>query len=272
MAERLGAGTFLGRTSIRAASGALQVQEAAYGAGMRLAAHEHERAHLCFVLEGSYEEAVEGRTRSRAPLDLIWYPAGAVHAEHHRGAGRHLLIELAGELVLPLMEGGLPIDVRARRSPELVATARQVVLELRRCEDTGGLALEALVAELLSGLCSNRRPRGGGEPVWMARVDERLRASYREGVPLRELARLAGVDHAHLARTWKRLRGRTLGDELRRLRLMEACRRLASERTPLATIALETGFADQSHLGRALRRSQGTTPARFRRELGGRGT
>lgn len=179
MAERLGAGSFLGRTSMRASGASLHVEEAIYGPGLRLPAHEHAHAHLCFVLEGCYEESVENRPQRRSPVDLIWYPPGAVHAERHLEGGRHLLIELGAELVDPLVEHGLPTSVRVLRAPELVAAARRVVLELRRREDAGGLALESGVAELLSGLCRDQRPRRVAEPAWMARVDERLRVDFR---------------------------------------------------------------------------------------------
>ena len=37
---------------------------------------------------------------------------------------------------------------------------------------------------------------------------------------------------------------------------------------PLALIALETGFGDQSHFTTIFRREMGVTPGRFRAELG----
>jgi AraC family transcriptional regulator len=47
------------------------------------------------------------------------------------------------------------------------------------------------------------------------------------------------------------------------LRLEWAAARLSEERS-LAQIALEAGFADQSHFTRAFRRHFGVTPGRYR--------
>jgi AraC family transcriptional regulator len=49
---------------------------------------------------------------------------------------------------------------------------------------------------------------------------------------------------------------------------VDAARRLLSEtERPIADIALETGFTDQSHLTRVFRRCLGETPAGFRRRF-----
>jgi AraC family transcriptional regulator len=46
-----------------------------------------------------------------------------------------------------------------------------------------------------------------------------------------------------------------------------ACELLRTAEWPLAVIAAECGFADQSHFTRIFRRMTGTTPARFRRAI-----
>jgi transcriptional regulator GlxA family with amidase domain len=51
----------------------------------------------------------------------------------------------------------------------------------------------------------------------------------------------------------------------RRLRVRAAADRVASTGLPLARIACETGFADQAHFTREVRRETGLTPAGLRR-------
>ena len=61
------------------------------------------------------------------------------------------------------------------------------------------------------------------------------------------------------------LTGCTIGEYLRRLRADRACRRLADDQAPLAAIAAECGYADQSHMTREIRRRYGRSPSALRR-------
>jgi AraC family transcriptional regulator len=60
-------------------------------------------------------------------------------------------------------------------------------------------------------------------------------------------------------------RGESYGEMVRRLRLDRARRLLSETELPLAEVALESGYCDQSHLTRTFRAELETTPAAFRR-------
>ena len=64
---------------------------------------------------------------------------------------------------------------------------------------------------------------------------------------------------------FRRHHGLSLPSYVRRLRLNWAAERIAVTDTPIAEIALASGFADQSHFTRAFHRQLGLPPARFRR-------
>jgi AraC family transcriptional regulator len=73
------------------------------------------------------------------------------------------------------------------------------------------------------------------------------------------------VHPTHLARTFRRFHGRSMGDYVTGLRVQHVCRALAQTETALAKIAADAGFVDQSHLTRVFRDALGTTPAKYRR-------
>jgi AraC family transcriptional regulator len=77
------------------------------------------------------------------------------------------------------------------------------------------------------------------------------------------LAREAGVHPVHLARTFRRRHGMTMGTFALDRRLDRARRLLASPMA-LVDIAAELGFADQSHFTRMFRRRAGVTPGKAR--------
>ena len=84
---------------------------------------------------------------------------------------------------------------------------------------------------------------------------------------MRDLARDAGVHPVHLARAFRKFEKRSPGEYQQRLQLRAACELLRDPEWPLAEIAAECGFADQSHFTRMFRRMAATTPLRFRQAI-----
>ena len=85
-----------------------------------------------------------------------------------------------------------------------------------------------------------------------------------EALTLAEVAAVGGVHPAHLAREFRRHHHTSVASYVRCLRLTWAQGRLASSGDSIASVALEAGFADQSHFTRAFRRHSGLTPHAFR--------
>jgi AraC family transcriptional regulator len=92
-----------------------------------------------------------------------------------------------------------------------------------------------------------------------------LRARFLERVTVAEVAAHVGVHPAHLAREFRRRHQVSVGRFVRSLRLEWAAERLATPSPSIAAIALEAGYADQSHFTRCFRAYAGTTPRRWRR-------
>ena len=86
-----------------------------------------------------------------------------------------------------------------------------------------------------------------------------------------ELARRLGVDRRRLERRFREALGQSPARAGRALRLAHARHLLASGVRSVAEIAAETGFCDASHLTRAFRGAEGTTPEAWRRARGPEG-
>jgi len=70
-----------------------------------------------------------------------------------------------------------------------------------------------------------------------------------------------------LARAFRRRYGCTVGEYVRRLRIEFACRELAGSEKPLASIAQNAGFFDQSHFSKTFKLLTGQSPAAYRKLL-----
>jgi AraC family transcriptional regulator len=232
---------------------------------LRLPPHEHDRPVIAVTLEGGWNSVMLRRPHDCVPGTLLVEPAGERHSNQFGNRGGRVLV--------------LQPDVMARGTIEAVARsldrpltllfpaaaqlASRMRAEIEAPDALSLLALEALCLELLV-LTARRLPVDRRPPRWLARVVEYLRAHAREPITLAQAGAVAGVHPAHLAREFRRHHGTSVAAYVRSLRLAWASERLAGSQQPLAEIAAEAGFADQSHFTRTFRGYSGRTPRAFR--------
>jgi AraC family transcriptional regulator len=234
--------------------------------GGTLPRHEHEVAYVTLVLEGNYAETGPRGWTELAPFTAIFNPSGVAHASQVGVSGTRLFtiecwprllegldLRLPGHPVADPGSGGMLWTGLSLFSAFTFGTAEPLVLESHLAEMLGALAGTTVVAT--------------GVPPWFRRVKDRVHAEFREPIRVRDLATDAGIHPVHLARVFRAQERQSLGGYVQRLRIRAACELLRSQDTPLAMVAAECGFADQSHLTRTFRRIVGATPARFRRAL-----
>lgn len=91
-----------------------------------------------------------------------------------------------------------------------------------------------------------------------------LRDHYHEPITNEQLARLAHLSVRAFERKFRTSFQLTPQEYLRRLRMHVASRALVYTKQPLASLALQCGFVDQSHFSREFRRHFGRTPREYR--------
>ncbi|MBD2260419.1 AraC family transcriptional regulator [Pseudanabaena sp. FACHB-2040] len=91
-----------------------------------------------------------------------------------------------------------------------------------------------------------------------------LQERYSENIALEDLAQLADLPPLKLLRVFRRVTGLPPHAYLIQVRVNQAKRRLAKGQ-PIVEVAMETGFADQSHLNRHFKRLVGVTPGQYAR-------
>ncbi len=137
----------------------------------------------------------------------------------------------------------------------------------RDADGTAEASMLAALRHLLLGYsdrCRAVRPRErAGADRRLAVYREVIETDIAQGLDLQRLAGAARVTRFQVIRDFKLTTGLTPGAYIRNRRFRLACG-LIEQGLPLADAAAAAGFADQSHLSRVFRRSQGITPGMFR--------
>ena len=135
----------------------------------------------------------------------------------------------------------------------------------RMLQDHVMLGLGAHFAQAYGGMTKSTPHQGGLAPWQESRAKEFIAANLSQQISLQDIADACGLLLAHFSRAFKTSVGMTPHDWLQTGRIRRAKDLLLSAKLDLADIALDCGFADQSHFTRIFSRLNGVGPGAWRR-------
>lgn len=236
-----------------------------YSAGSRLEPHGHRQAFFALTLDGSYRESACGQDFQCPPRSVVFHPPGEEHSIcMDRSAVRCFIVEIDSQQICDRYDSIAPSSLLHAMGGAMSDLAARMYAEFRLADSSSSLAMQGLLLQILA-LASRGDSEGEcGCPPWLRRIDSILRERFRSRLTLDEISREVGVAPTHLSLTFRRVHGRSLAEEQRRLRIEFACDRLQDRCAQLAEVAAECGFADQPHFTRAFKQLVGLTPAQYR--------
>jgi AraC-like DNA-binding protein/quercetin dioxygenase-like cupin family protein len=229
------------------------VRQACYRSGAQVPEHVHAAACIVYGVGGPCFELSAARTLSKGRLNF--HPAGYTHSLTYGGATNVVVIELDPDCASGLAAGAqsrsLPAACYAGLWKLLIALADDASVEVvdRALDDLIGKA-EAWFPDR--------------HPDLLGAALRRMHDDWWTPPSAQRLADELLVSTGHLCRMFRSHLDMTLRQYGLLLRLDRARELLWSTSLPLRDVAADAGFADQSHLTRALLADSGTTPRRFR--------
>ncbi len=157
------------------------------------------------------------------------------------------------------------------RDQTIETVIRSAILPLRWEEPADRIAASHAGRMLTAYLVSrfSERPvkaalaRGGLSPAVLRRVVDFVEAHLDAPLTIDELAAIGGLSPYHFARAFKRSVGESPHRFVLRRRIERAKILIATDRLPLAEVAIAVGFSSQSHFTVRFREVVGLTPKRF---------
>ncbi|HEY0799308.1 MAG TPA: AraC family transcriptional regulator [Steroidobacteraceae bacterium] len=242
--------------------------------------------HMCFhVIPSAHidcriADRVLSHQPPRGPLAIC--PAGADFVANGEGSTEGIIMAIdPGQFALAAAEGSA-FDAELI---ECFSSCDQVLFDLSlglaaECSDgypNGPLYWNGLASTFIEGLLVRHTskfkglPRGRLDKQVLGRLRDYVVAHLDEHIEAGALARVAGRSSFHFTRMFARSVGMTPYRYVVHLRLQRALELMRDDRHGLAEIAAATGFADQSHLSRWVRRVHGVSPTELEARISTRG-
>lgn len=232
------------------------------------------RRHLVFFSSGArFACNIAGQKlmHDAPPGSLAICPLGVdAVADAGTSVESHLVAIDAGRLALAAAEDcALEARLEVRLTgydAGLLGLARTLISESKHGYPSGALFWNEAASRFIDGVVARhtgRRappPRGALGSAVLSRLRDHIMAHLDEPIEVATLAGIAGRSPFHFSRVFAEAVGMTPHRYIVHLRLRRAVELMRERRHAAAEIAARTGFADQSHLSRWIRRVHGVAP------------
>jgi AraC family transcriptional regulator len=224
----------------------------------RVPEHAHDWPLLSFFVIGSYSNRTELGEKYVAGPSAVFYRAGAVHQNTVGSTGfEQIEIEFDPDWLGRSLLPRVPVAhwCGGRTGAETRTMARLCGSEIAEHQ------FQKALRQFVNGaVCRSERE----SPNWVGVIARRLGA---EAFPkIADLAREVRRHPSWLGSAYARACGERLQETVGRIRVERAARQLRETDEPLAYVALEAGFCDQSHMNRTFRRILGRLPSEVRKD------
>jgi AraC family transcriptional regulator len=218
----------------------------------------------------TFERHEDGRVRHvRMDPGTAWVnPAGTPITHLLRAPSQFLDLAIEPEVVTRATGiAALRDAVVGLHAPTLALLARSLASEAAAGGPNGRAFADSVVVAIstwLAGTLGETRRPGALTATQVATVNDYVDAHLHEDLGLDRLAAQVGYSTAHFARAFRAATGEPPHRYMMARRVERARALLLTSDLPVAAIAAEFGFADHSHLTRAMRRQLGATPSQLR--------
>jgi AraC family transcriptional regulator len=267
----IGAGSAPGESGV-------SVLSARFKGAIHVSATSRRRHHVFFSLSRQlrYQCRLAGRSLSHEPPpgSLAVCPAESDYGADADGSAEAIVVSVdPGRLALAAAEDSeieaQLIDRFSGDDQALLDFARTLASESAAGFPNGPLFWNEIASAFIDGLLARHTVRFNGRTkgILGKEVFRQLRdyilANLHEPIEVAALAGIAGRSEFHFTRVFTRSVGMSPHRYVVHLRLERAIELMRDGQSGLAEIAASTGFADQSHLSRWVRRVHGVSPTQL---------
>jgi AraC-like DNA-binding protein len=234
-----------------------------HSANSNIDLHAHNKPYLCLLASGTYKEN-SNTTEIITQGEVLYRVANYEHSNNFSSKGGLCLnIEMNDyEQFITLNELQLPNKVSKQKG---VIELYKLLYGLKQGLPNDIINIycyESMIAVINIFNCK-------GNIDWVKKVKERINDNPLETISLDKLSLEFSLHPNYIVRKFKEITGFKLSEYLTKIRLEHSMKHLLSNEENITSIALESGFYDQSHFNKNFKKHLDTTPNHFRKVITG---
>ncbi len=256
----LKAGTFTGETLSSQVLDGYILSITEHDQNLDVPKHEHEHSYISLLLHGFYNEETSVTDHSIIPGMSLFRPSDYEH-KNEIGPSQSLCFNL--EIKKNIFEGELKSvnDTYIKFEHNSLEVIRMFLAYKRSfSKELLNLIIEENTYLLFSrGKISDRTER----TQWVKKIKKQVQLNPELKYTIDQVANALHLHPIYFVRKFKELTGYTFGEFLIRNRLGKAIDLIHHSNKKLTTVALESGFYDQSHFIRHFKEAFSITPSDY---------
>jgi AraC family transcriptional regulator len=239
------------------------LSETAYFPHSTIPVHCHKNFYISYVLKGKYSETYLKTKIFCLQGDIIIHPQ---HLEHSNGfddkGGTCFNIEFSNsfqkEIDILNINNFKLFD---SKSILLKTAIQRIYNEYKSGDEYSAIIIEGLLLETMG--YSARETYKNISQYWMKKANEIIKDTRSSNISLSSIATELNISTSHLAREFKKACGVTIGQYIQNIKIQQACEKLKKNNSDILSIALDSGFSDQSHFTKSFKKITGLTPRQY---------
>lgn len=226
--------------------------------------HSHNNAHITLFLKGGTTEKRKNFSETVGPGSLLFYHSDELHLNQDTlFPSRNINIEIEENLLKDLQISEAVIEKSVQNS----AFTKFLILKIFKETLTSDTFSADTITMLFSQISNaqNHLERFEKSPFWVKSLQELLNDCWNENPNLHDLGVILNLNPITISKHFPKYFGCTLGEYMRRIKINRSLSLIQSHENNLTEIALECGFADQSHFIRTFKSQTGFLPKQFQK-------
>ena len=224
--------------------------------------HSHDNPTICFMLHGGGVEKRNRHSYERYACDVRFYHAEEKHQSIIKVfPSKCVNLDLEEKFLNQYQISENLLNLAVTKNLDVKFLMLKIHSELLINDDLTNSSIKILLLSMLEEIqkSSNRKT-----PDWIINLHELLNDCWSEQPSLENLAAAVKVHPVTISKHFTRYFSCTLGEYLRKVKVNKSISLIKNSKLSLTEIALQCGFADQSHFTRNFKKITGFLPKDFR--------
>lgn len=224
--------------------------------------HFHTSPTVCFLLHGGGTERRKKSSYERFAYDVRFYHTEELHHSNIKiFPSKCVNLELQNNFLNRYSLSEQTINLAVTQNLDIKFLMLKIYNELLINDDFTDTSIKI---SLLSMLNDTKSLHGRKKPKWVINLYELLNDRWCEQISLEDLSKAVNIHPTTISKHFTKYFACTFGEYMRKLKISKSIFLIRNTNFPLTEIALQCGFADQSHFTRNFKKMTGFLPKKFK--------